>query len=597
MKEKLSDFYNTVSGTLIIRLLASWAFSAVFMSVFASTPYSDLDGYKKISLTLAVSIIIISFVLFTGINRLFRRFNTDCVLLTAFFGLYSFLVALNADSWYTLFGMGALWAVLLYFYLSVGFVFIKKDFGRRRTIMLVCAAALVFIFFVGAVGVLRYLTFSAPNYDFGIFCNMFRNMKVHFSPFTTCERDVRLSHFAIHISPVFYLLLPVYSIFPSGITLQLAQTLLLISGVVPVCLITKKYRLSNFGTVFVAFIYCLSPVLASGTNYDFHENCFLVPLLLWMFYFFEKEKYIPFGVFAGLTLLVKEDAAVYVAFFALYMIFDRKKVLAGSITAGGALLYFVIAVALLSKFGNGAMTGRYSNYIAGNGGLIEMVKTVIANPAYVLSQLFISKNHTYADKLLFILQMLAPLGFLPFTAKKPSRLLLLLPMVLINLMTLYVYQYSIGYQYAFGSFTFLFYLSIINLSEMKPLAARTVVDTAAVITAMCFIFAVIPRFSHYTSLYKSNSEEYAAMTEMLREVPTDKSVVCSTFLLPHLADRDEVYELEYHDAEKNGLPDYVVLDMRYNTQKYYDLYTGLGYIAVQKLEVNGKTLITVLEQK
>ncbi len=596
MKEKIMSVYNASSGTLMIRFLAAWCFTAVFTALYADGTYYDLDGFKKTGLLFTVGLLVFMFAVFTAMSMFFKKIKTDVILLPVFFGLYSFLIALNADSWYTIFCFGALWALLWFYYSSKGYAAVKSDFPLPLSLFYVGAAALGFMLLAGVSGVLRYKTFSAPNYDFGIFCNMFHNMKTHFLPVTTCERDVYLSHFSIHLSPICYLLLPVYFVFPSGATLQMCQTILLASGVIPVFLICKKYRLTNFGTVLVSCVYSLSPILVSGMNYDFHENCFLAPLLLWMFYFFEKEKYPLFALFAALTMCVKEDAAVYVAFFALYMIFARKKVLAGSITALFAVIYFSFAVYYLSKYGCGVMTDRYGNYIAENGGLAEMVKNVLADPAYVLSQLFMSKDHSYSDKLLFVLQMTLPLGFLPFTAKKPARLILLLPMVMINLMTLYVYQYRIGYQYAFGPFAFLFYMSIINLSELRSVRARFVLNTAAVITAMCFVFTVLPRISNYVSLYTSGKENYAVMEEALDAIPADKSVVCSTFLLPHLAERDEIYEIEYHDPGKSGASDYIVLDMRYAASNdYIEQYSVLGYEITDTVENNGRELLVIMQ--
>lgn len=594
MKEKLQKLYEASSGTLIIRLLASWCLTAVFVSFYADGPFTELTGYAKIGLPLTAGILILSFAVFTAIDRIFREINTDSVLLPVFFGVYSFIVALNADSWYTLFGFAALWALLWFWYSRKGYLPIKKDLPREISLFFIILASVIAVILIGTIGVLRYRTFSTPNYDFGIFCNMYHNMKHHFTPTTTCERDMYLSHFSVHISPIFYLLLPIYCIFSSGVTLQICQTLLLVSGVIPVCLLAKKFKFTFLGTALVSFLYVFSPVIASGTNYDFHENCFLAPLLLWVFYFFEAEKYLPFGICAGLTLLVKEDAAVYIFFFALFMIFDRKKIVPGLITGGGAILYFVIAVALLSRFGNGAMTGRYSNFIVADGGLAEMIKNVLVDPAYVFSQLFMSKDGSFADKVLFILQMTLPLGFLPFVTKSPSKLILLLPMVLVNLMTLYAYQYRIGYQYAFGSFVFLFYLAMLNLSELTPVNSRAIIKTAAVATAMCFIFAVMPRFSHYVSLYADGKEEYAAMESYLNSIPDDKSIVCSTFLLPHAADRDEIYEIEYHDPAKRGGADYILIDMRYNNEEMIEKYRGLGYEITDRLVVNGKKLITVM---
>src|SRR5699024_7070503 len=96
--------------------------------------------------------------------------------------------------------------------------------------------AAAFVAFVGGFGVFRYLTYSAPNYDFGLFSQMFYYMKETFMPLTTSERGTLLSHFAIHVSPIFYLLLPGYLIFPNPMYLQIMQAVILASGVIPLYL-------------------------------------------------------------------------------------------------------------------------------------------------------------------------------------------------------------------------------------------------------------------------------------------------------------------------------------------------------------------------
>ena len=69
--------------------------------------------------------------------------------------------------------------------------------------------------------------------------------------------------------------------------------------------------------------------------------------------------------------------------------------------------------------------------------------------------------------------MILPLACIPFVTKKPHRLLLLMPLLLINLMPDYQYQHSVFFQYVFGSSAFIFYGTVLNLSEMKPKLRRT----------------------------------------------------------------------------------------------------------------------------
>ncbi len=54
----------------------------------------------------------------------------------------------------------------------------------------------------------RYNNYASPNYDFGIFCNMFSSMVRDFTQTVSCERDAIIQHFAVHFSPIYYLMLP-----------------------------------------------------------------------------------------------------------------------------------------------------------------------------------------------------------------------------------------------------------------------------------------------------------------------------------------------------------------------------------------------------
>ena len=63
--------------------------------------------------------------------------------------------------------------------------------------------------------------------------------------------------------------------------------------------------------------------------------------------------------------------------------------------------------------------------------------------------------------------MLLPVVFIPFMNKKISNLLLLAPILVMNLMPGYVYQYSPDFQYTYGVVALYFYIMILNVADMK----------------------------------------------------------------------------------------------------------------------------------
>ena len=580
----------------VLRLFSAWCLSAFFFCVMNNGSLS-LDVAAKTSIVTFAVVFALNFGLLSLLRLIRRRsVRMDAAMLAASFSLFAFFTVLQADSWYYSLGLSAVAALFVWYCVRKGWLRLKNPFSvakKRGAAALMCG---VFVLIVGVAAVTRYKSFTAPNYDFGIFCQMFYNMRKSLQPFTTSERDMLLSHFAIHLSPIFYVLLPLYSLFPSPVTLELVQPLILGSAVLPVMLLAKHFGLSNTRTALVCFMALFHPAVVSGTNYDLHENCFLLPLLLWVFYFFETQRPVAMAVFTVLTLTVKEDAAVYIVFFALFALFGKSRPWTAAAMAFGAILYFLCALYYLTVYGNGVMANRYENYLPMGGTLVDVVKNVLVAPGYVFTQLFVDKQAGYAAKMLFLLQMFVPLAFAPFAVKKVSRLLLLLPMVLMNLMTVYPYQYDIGFQYHFGVLAFLIYLSVLNLAEMPKVKAKTFLAIGAALTALLFTASAIPRAMHFITKYTRNSADYAVMNEALEQIPDDASVICSTYLLPKLCARDEIYEDWYHVTDENEDADYVILDMRYDYSEYRQQYEELGYTNV-RIVSNGNTPLLCIMQR
>ena len=563
---------------IICRLLAAWCLY-ISTTLFVKDGLFKLDFNQGRSLLIPLLCIFVYFTALSFVAYLMRGYNTDSWFL--FIGA-SFCVARwgvsapSANKFFFSVALGIVYSLFLVWIFRENEALISKIRpGKKLVVFFGILFFLISCFILSAITCLRYKTFSSPNFDFGIFVNMFHNMKETGLPLVTCERDRLLSHFAVHISPVYYLLLPFYLLFPSPYTLQIGQAVVLMAGIVPVILLAKHYKLSGKVTVLFSALYVFYTALSTGCFYDIHENCFLTPLLLFVFLFFEKGKPIPMYLCVLLTLGVKEDAAVYLIFFALFVIFSKKKYIHGIIVAAISVSYFLLCSFIMEKYGLGMMVNRFDNLILNKDeGLLGAIKTVLLNPGYVLTQLT-STSNAGAGKLIYILQLMLPLGFLPFCTKKPSRWLLISPL-LVNLLTMYVYQYDVGFQYSFGIIAFLFYAAIGNAAELSP-ALKKNAFTLAVAFSLCFYtVSVVSTFGSYAKSAAENGEKYARMEEILDTIPEDASVCASTFLLPHIADRDVIYEVAYH--ENTGDVDYVVLDARYGNYRADMLrYLEAGY--------------------
>ncbi len=336
----------------IPRLLAAWLMVSFLFFLRSKAPFTDFSYYTGINFLLFLCLTVVLFLLLCMINS--DTFITIFLIVTA--ELYFVCAASNFHDYIFSFGLClALCAVVLY----SDFNSINIRFGKRMLWIFICLLAVMFTLFTGIVCCLYYKNYRTPCFDFGLFSQMFYYMKETGECLTTCERDGLLSHFAVHFSPVFYLLLPVYMLAPSPCTLLIAQGVIVASGVVPLTLLCKHLKLSNMAAVLFAGCYLLYPSFLGGCFWYLHENCFLAPFILWSFYFSEKKRLLPTLFFALLTLLVKEDAAVYVAVIALYFIVSQKNKKRYFAVLILSVAYFITVTKLMSIYGEGIMSGRY----------------------------------------------------------------------------------------------------------------------------------------------------------------------------------------------------------------------------------------------
>lgn len=581
MEKLKQNFRKSPWYWLFPRLLSCWLLASTVTIIAIPQSLNNLDFVKDANLLLFAGTFVLLFLTISLIHSLTHSPLTDnrfllgssCAFVFATVFWKSAIVG-GQDFYYTL-GVLLILAFIGYYVSERGGIL-----GRSVHLRLSAAKKLILIFailytiYVGGLTALRYLTYHSPTFDFSIFCQMFYNMKEIFLPVTTCERDMFLSHFAVHISPIYYLLLPFYFIFPSPVCLQIMQAVVLASGVIPLYLLAKKLGFPPARIAIFCALYCASPSIISGCFYDIHENMFLAPLILWLFYFFETKRWTGVYIFALLTLMVKEDAALYIACIGLYFILSNKSIKHGIIVFGLAVIYFCTALYLLNTFGLGAMVSRFGNLLpTGESGLFSVAKSILINPAYTIQQIFTS------EKLQFVLLLILPLGVLPLLNKKTAQLVLLIPIAVINLLPDYPYQYDINFQYHFGVTAIFFYLSLCNLKEFSPKTGKRILSFALACAVIFSVYQTGGRLSYVTD-YIRNFEDYRTISELLETIPQEASIQASPFFTAKLSSRAEVYEL----PSKNET-EYIAIDLRpgfyYESyQEAHQQYLNSGYESI-----------------
>lgn len=571
MKVEYQKFQNAQrkSASLIRHLLLSWltAAAAEFLLLSAQLKnFSTLQGLASMSLPRLLVVTGIVLALLEGMSRLLTHRAERWMLL----GVFSVLAAaalMSSFTWAFL-AVCALLFVLFLIYACHGW-----NSNKERTLSasksalaatLTAVFAIGFFLLVSAWTVGRVYSFSTPTYDFTIFAQMFHSMRTTGLPITTVERDGVLSHFAVHVSPIYYLMLPFYALVPTPATLQVLQAAVLASAVIPLYLIAKRHGLPPFVRTALCALLLLYPAYAGGTSYDIHENAFLTPLILWLFYGIDQKNALLTAVFAVLTMMVKEDAPVYVAVIALWLLlkgllhkYSRWELRTGALLLVSAIAYFFGVTSYLSNSGDGVMTYRYSNFIYdGSSSLVTVIKAVLLSPMKAVFEC-VDK-----EKLEFIGLTLLPLAGIPLLTRRYERFILLIPYILVNLMSDYQYQHDIFFQYTYGSTACLIYLVTVNLADFKDQKQRLVaLGVALCISAGCFGVQILPEALKYPGYCKTYAGYYDSLREVLNTVPEDASVAATTFYTTPLSQRDILYDVRYASREHIFSCEYVVLSV------------------------------------
>ena len=558
------------AGDVIRKLLLAWLCAAVICWLRVPGEFRSLDGLaamKEMSVPLLLCLTTGGTALLLLLGRLS---DTKAPERWGIFGVFLLLTILTlAESFRWAFLCGCL--LILGILLGYGCKGWNGKIGRRKIpedegklcLRLTAGAAVLFFLLMSAWGLGRFYTFAAPTYDFGIFSQMFHSMRTTGGQVTTLERETAMSHFKVHVSPIYYLMLPVYCIVPHPGTLQVLQGAVLASAVIPLWKLGRLHGLPPFQRLLLCLLLLVYPAYGGGTGYDLHENCFLTPLLLWMLYWADRKRPGLTVCFGVLVLAVKEDAAVYSAVAALWLAVrgwlhkDRRELLTGLGILGISVLWFLGATGYLATFGDGVMTYRYDNFIYdGSASLLTVIRCVLLCPMKLLWEC------VDPEKLGYIGMTALPLLGIPFFAGRYERLLLLIPWILVNLMPDYEYQHDIFFQYGFGSTACLIYLTAVNLADIRDGYRRFVLLLfAAAVGCGLFFGRVVPTAMRYPVNSIRYHEYYAGIHRTLDEIPEDASVSASTWYTSDLSGREILYDIRYASTEQILSTEYVVVEV------------------------------------
>ncbi len=512
---------------------------------------------------------------------------------------YALRTVITGQSYYLTFAMCGLMAIMT---VCVGRALRAEPVKARNstradmspTVGKITVAAVAVLAGGGALFILisTYLAYATPpQMSTGVYIQLMESLRSGRFFDTTLEFGSVVSHWGVHISPIFFVYLPFYAILPSPITLMVLQTAAVFSSVIPLWLIARRRGLSVRITVLLCGLLCLFPAVFGGAAASIHEYALLLPLLLWLMWSFESKKRWLVWIFAGLALCVRETVAIHLLTVGLYQWITHRSDSGrsvrrqGQILAGVSAVYFIGAMLLLTYAGEGTLITRFANltgkYATDFGTLI---REIVFNPALTAFEMLAEA------KLHYVLCMILPLGLLPFFTKRRAALVFLIPFLLLNLLSDTYFHYSLDFPYSFGMAAFLFHLVAVVLGDraterapVRAFSVRRVLALAATFTLILAGFRLtdVTLFATYAVTERAEIE---AMDKLIDTyVPADATVSASARLSPNLATRERIYALS---AKRET--DIVVIDLRdemgLEAEKDYTVayYEARGYKVIAR---------------
>jgi len=418
---------------------------------------------------------------------------------------------------------------------------------------------------LGAIGYACYFSYYTycfyyslrSGYDLGIYDSLLWNMLHGGSFFKTPPwAGPGRSHFGNHAEFFAYALLPFYAIRQNGGTLLIIQSVVLGSAAIPLYKLARRH-IDPWPACILALTYLLYPALHGENIFEFHFLPFGPFLLWWAWYFLEARKDKWAALFVLFTLCCREDVSAWVAVLGAYFLFTGRRPKAGLLLAViGAAWCFTLKFKAMPYVGGGeSFTDIYKDLVPpGAKGFGSVVMTVLANPGYTA--------HTLAqmDKLIYMLQILLPLAFLPF--RRPIWAILSIPGFFFTVLsTRYGPLISINFQYSAHFIAFFFPGVAIGLEWMgrradTPAAAK-IARRAALFAMVCMALpmsyqygAIFQRTNSYGGpikyVFGVNAEgqrRHDAAERLVRRLPSRAKVTGSGFTTPFISNRPDAFNL------------------------------------------------------
>jgi uncharacterized membrane protein len=179
--------------------------------------------------------------------------------------------------------------------------------------------------------------------------------------------DGPMSRLSLHVELFYYLLFPVYWLWPDPRSLLVAQVVLFVSGAFPAYRLATRSLQSPLAGLLAAICYLLYPVGQTAVLFDLHGDTLALPMLMFAIEALDRRAWRTYALFIALALACKFYIAAPVAALGPLIWWHYRARRAAILTSLAALLYGLCAFLLIRPLfttGQTSEVHRGLNYVS-----------------------------------------------------------------------------------------------------------------------------------------------------------------------------------------------------------------------------------------
>jgi len=414
---------------------------------------------------------------------------------------------------------------------------------RVEPSMAVVGGVLGYALVMGFMTVTRHFAFQTHALDLGQFAQIVWSIAHGDGPWMTLPA---MHAWGDHFSPILYLLVPLARLGPLAPSLLIVQTLSLAAGGLAVFAFARHHLRDDRLAAGLALLYLANPSLHGINVRDVHVQAFAVPLLMAAALAFDRRHWGWCAVAVLLVLSCREDGAVAIVGFAVWLALARRRWALGSAVAVGAVLLLAFDTRVVIPHYRGeAYTHLVKRYVHLGDSVSDVLITLAVRPWRWVPVVL------QPPKLVYLLAILAPVGFLPLLA--PMAAASALPGLAVNLLTFDRVLFNYRSQYQAFVLPFLMLAAVEGCARLQERWTRRTQHRApgwrdrlspgaVLVAAFLISLALTVRTVNDLAVnrWRLGPEQRAAHA-LLRRIPPGVAVGVNERLVPHLAERHEVY--------------------------------------------------------